>query len=301
MYKKVVLDNGVRIVLERMSALKSVAMGIWAHVGSRQEGHGQEGFSHFAEHMMFKGTRRRTAGQISHEIDALGGEMNAFTTHEATSFYVKVLDQEAASALDLLTDLFHYSRFLPKEIEKERQVILEEIRTTKDDPEDFIHELHAKDVFGNHPLGKSILGEPRHMRALCRKDLIRFIRTHYRPEKTVIAVAGHFHVPKIIDLLHHHFGTWPKSQPPSWQANVLPWPRHISGGRFLHVKKLEQVHVCLGFKGLPIGHPDRYVANVLNTILGGGVSSRLFRRCEKSVDWPILFIRICQGFLMEGC
>jgi len=277
MYKKVVLNNGVRIVLERMSAIKSVAMGIWAHVGSRYEVHGQEGFSHFAEHMMFKGTRRRTASQISHEIDALGGEMNAFTTHEATSFYAKVLDQGAVPALDLLTDLFHCSRFMPKEIEKEKQVILEEIRTTKDDPEDYIHELHAKDVLGNHPIGKSILGEPRHLRGLRRKDLIRFIQTHYRPEKTVIAVAGQFHAQKMIDLLQHHFGTWAKPQSPSEPANVVSWPSHIAGGRFLHVKKLEQVHVCLGFKGLPIGHPDRYVANVLNTILGGGVSSRLFQ------------------------
>ena len=177
MYKKVVLNNGVRVVLEKMSSLKSVAIGIWSNVGSRDENRGEEGLSHFIEHMMFKGTRRRSATQISNEIDTLGGEMNAFTTHEATAFYVKVLDQHLSPALDLLSDLFHHSRFASKEIERERQVILEEIRSVKDDPEDFVHELHAKDVLGRHPLGRSILGEPRTMERLRRQDLLKYIQT----------------------------------------------------------------------------------------------------------------------------
>ncbi|PJA78434.1 MAG: peptidase M16, partial [Nitrospirae bacterium CG_4_9_14_3_um_filter_51_5] len=135
--------------MERMSSLKSVALGVWATVGSRHEGKDEGGLSHFIEHMKFKGTPKRTAFQISNDIDALGGEMNAFTTHEATAFYVKVLDQQMGSAFDLLADLFHHSRFSAKDIAKEKQIVMEEIRTVQDDPEDYIHELHAKDIFGS--------------------------------------------------------------------------------------------------------------------------------------------------------
>ena len=281
MYKKAILDNGVRVVLEKMSALKSVAIGVWTNVGSRDEGGGEEGLSHFIEHMMFKGTRRRTAMQISNEIDALGGEMNAFTTHEATAFYVKVLDQQVGWALDLLADLFHHSRFNSKEIEKEKDVILEEIRTVKDDPEDFVHELHAKHILGSHPLGRSILGDPRTMQQLKRQDLLNYIQTHYHPEKTIVTVAGNFNVQDLTTRLNSHFGTWNRKIPMKAGPSLSPWPKKTHGGRFVHVKKLEQAHVCLGFKGLPIGHPDRYAANVLNTLWGGGVSSRLFQEVRE--------------------
>ena len=283
MYKKIVLDNGVRVLLERMSSLKSVALGVWATVGSRYENKGEEGFSHFIEHMMFKGTRHRTASQISNEIDALGGEMNAFTTHESTAFYVKVLDQQASSALDLLADLFHHSRFSSQEIAKEKQVVLEEIRTVQDDPEDFVHELHIKDIFGSHPLGKPILGNPRSMKRVSRKDLLRYVAKHYRPEKTILAVAGNFSSSKFLDEINSQFGQW-KGKGLSGDAGVSGkwvWPEKAHERQSVHQKSLEQVHVCVGFKGLPSGHPDRYAAHVLNTILGGGVSSRLFQEVRE--------------------
>ena len=207
--------------------------------------------------------------------------MNAFTTHEATAFYVKVLDQQISSALDLLSDLFHHSRFASKEIERERQVILEEIRSVKDDPEDFVHELHAKDVLGCHPLGRSILGEPQTMEHLHRRDLIKYIQTHYHPQKTVISVAGNFELPNLTSLLNAHFGSWARQKNGDIPSRLSPWPEKPAGRKFIHTKKLEQVHLCLGFKGLPVGHPDRYAANILNTILGGGVSSRLFQEVRE--------------------
>ena len=282
MYKKIVLDNGVRVVMEKMSSLKSVAIGIWTKVGSRDEAVGEEGLSHFIEHMMFKGTRKRTATQISHEIDTLGGEMNAFTTHEATAFYVKVLDQQLPQAMELLSDLFHYSRFPSKEIEKEKQVVLEEIRTVKDDPEDFVHEMHAKDVLGNHPLGRSILGEIGTMERLRRPDLLRYIQEHYHPQKTVISIAGNFDQAKLVPLLNKNFkASWTSEKNQKSPAQSSPWPENQSRKKHIHTKKLEQVHLCLGFKGLPVGHPDRYAANILNTILGGGVSSRLFQEVRE--------------------
>lgn len=282
MYKKIVLDNGIRVVLERMSSLKSVAIGVWAKVGSRDEKVGEEGFSHFVEHMMFKGTRKRTATQISHEIDALGGEMNAFTTHEMTVFYVKVLDQQIYQATELLSDLFRNSRFPTKEIEKEKQVVLEEIRTVKDDPEDFVHELHAKDVLGSHPLGRSILGERHTMEGLRRPDLLRYRFAQYHPKKTVISVAGNVNQPSLIQLMNKKFGSWSGEKNGNGLAKISPWPEKPFRKKHIHPKKLEQVHVCLGFKGLSISHPDRYAANVLNTILGGGVSSRLFQEIREN-------------------
>ncbi|MGD9850800.1 MAG: M16 family metallopeptidase [Nitrospirales bacterium] len=283
MYKKIVLDNGVRVLLERMSSLKSVALGVWATVGSRYENKGEEGLSHFIEHMMFKGTRHRTASQISNEIDALGGEMNAFTTHETTAFYVKVLDQQASSALDLLADLFHHSRFSSQDIAKEKHVVLEEIRTVQDDPEDFVHELHARDILGPHPLGKPILGNPRSMKQVTRKDLLRYVSKHYRPENTILAVAGNFSTSKFLDEINTQFGRWKGKPLPdgSDEFNKWGWPEKAYTRQSVHSKPLEQVHVCVGFKGLPIGHPDRYAAHVLNTILGGGVSSRLFQEVRE--------------------
>lgn len=302
MYKKVILDNGVRVVLERMSSLKSVALGVWATVGSRYEGKGEAGLSHFIEHMMFKGTRKRTASQISNEIDALGGEMNAFTTHEMTAFYVKVVDQHMGTAFDLLADLFHHSRFSAKDVEKEKQIVLEEIRTVQDDPEDFLHELHAKDIFGYHPLGRPILGDPPTMQRLTRQSLVQYKEKHYRPEKTIVAVAGNFSFPEVIDSVHHFFGHWKgngyQKISPGFQDE--PWPDKPQERQSFHPKPLEQVHVCVGFKGLPVGHPDRYAAHVLSTILGGGVSSRLFQEIREKRGLAYTIYSHLSSFLDGG-
>jgi predicted Zn-dependent peptidase len=279
--RKVFLDNGVRVVMEKMPALKSVAIGVWINVGARDEGVGQEGISHFLEHMMFKGTRRRSATQISHEIDTLGGEMNAFTTHESTTFYVKVIDQQISQAVDLLSDLFHHSRFSPKDIEKEKQIVLEEIRTVKDDPEDYVQELHAKDVLRAHPLGRSILGKQATMGRISRRDLMRYIEEQYHPEKVVVSVAGNFNPKELIAQLNTSFGRWRGRSSLVVSGDVLRRPPKIHGGVFVHQKRLEQTHLCLGFKGIPLGHPERYAANTLNALLGGGVSSRLFQEVRE--------------------
>ena len=302
MYKKVVLDNGVRVVLERMSSLRSVALGVWANVGSRYEIKGEEGYSHFIEHMMFKGTRNRTAAQISNEIDALGGEMNAFTTHEATAFYVKVLDQQVGAAFDLLADLFHHSRFGIRDLEKEKQIVMEEIRTVQDDPEDYIHELHAKDVLGNHPIGRPILGTPRSMQQMSRRGLLQYKYKHYRPENTIVAVAGNFSFPKLLDQVNEYFGKWQgeKTNKIAEKVRDNGWPEHPPKQKSFHQKPLEQVHLCVGFKGLSVGHPDRYVAHVMNTILGGGVSSRLFQEVREKRGLAYTIYTHLSSFLDGG-
>ena len=249
MYRKIVLDNRLRIVAELIPTLKSVTIGIWVNVGSRDEQRGEEGLSHFLEHMFFKGTRSRSATQISREIDALGGEMNAFTTRETTTFYVKVLDQQLEAALELLSDLFYRSRFDSKEVEKEKQVVLEEIRMVQDDPEDLVQELHMKHTLGSHPLGRPILGQAPRIQALGRNDLLAYVGSHYDPERTVVAVAGNFTWRRLEQLLARYFSSSHKGTPLVSSRR----PPEVSGGVLVKRKTLEQVHLCLGLQGLAAG------------------------------------------------
>jgi predicted Zn-dependent peptidase len=278
LYRKLVLDNGIRVVTERIPTLKSVTVGVWVNTGSRDEQPAQAGFSHFIEHMFFKGTRRRSATEISREIDALGGEMNAFTTRETTTYYVKVLDQHVGQALELLSDLFHHSRFEPKDIEKEKQVVLEEIRMVQDDPEDLVQELHTGQVLGRHPLGRSILGREETIRSLRRQDLLHYLDTHYDPAQTVVAIAGNFEQKKLDTLVARYFG---KGRPAKAGYVNGRRPPEVYGGLLTQKKSLEQVHLCLGLKGVAAGHKDRYALYALNTVLGGSVSSRLFQEVRE--------------------
>ncbi len=266
--------------MEQMPSLKSVAVGVWEKVGTRDEGPHQKGLAHFLEHMMFKGTRRRSTTRIAHEIDSLGGEMNAFTTHEATTLYLKVLDQQLGQAIDLLADIFHHSLFDSKEIEREKQVVLEEIRTVRDDPEDFVHELHARQVLRGHPLGRSILGDRVTMKRVQRRDVLHYLDEHYHPEKTVIAVAGNFQVKATTALLNASFGKWNLAGG-AGNGGGRQRPPQVRGGTCVHHQRLEQAHLCVGFKGLPVAHPARYAAHTLNAMLGGGMSSRLFQEVRE--------------------
>lgn len=273
MYKKLVLENGLRVVTEAIPTLRSVTLGIWVNVGSRDEGRGEEGLSHFLEHMFFKGTRSRTARDISHEIDALGGEMNAFTGRETTTFYVKVLDQHLEQALVLLADLFHHSQFPRRELEKEKQVVLEEIRTVQDDPEDLLQDLHTEQVLKHHPLGRPILGKPETIASLSRRDLMQYVQTHYDPRNTIVAIAGNFHERRLRQLLTRIFQPFRmREAKPNGRR-----PPSVTGGVLVQKKQLEQAHLCIGLKGVAAADPDRYTAHVLNAILGGSVSSRLFQ------------------------
>lgn len=278
LYRKLVLDNGVRVVTERIPTLKSVTVGIWVNTGSRDEQPAQAGYSHFIEHMFFKGTRSRSATEISREIDALGGEMNAFTTRETTTFYVKVLDQQLQQAVELLADLFHHSRFDPREIEKEKKVVLEEIRMVQDDPEDLVQELHTGQVLGRHPLGRSVLGCEETIRTLRRRDLMEYIEAHYDPRDIVIAIAGNFEPAKVERLITRYFGL---KRVTTNGVRPARRPPDVHGGVLARQKPLEQVHLCLGLKGVPAGHRDRYAVYALNSVLGGSMSSRLFQEVRE--------------------
>jgi predicted Zn-dependent peptidase len=277
MFRKEILDNGLRVVTEKIPSVRSVSIGIWVNVGSRDEQQGEEGLSHFIEHMVFKGTRRRSAEAISREIDTLGGELNAFTSREGTTFYAKVLDEHVGQAIDLLADIFHHSRFDAKEIRKERQVVLEEIRMVEDDPEDYLHDLHTMNAFPTHPLGRPILGEVDTIRALRRAQLLAFRARHYCPSQVVVSVAGNFAFEPVFRQVASSFGG-------QWGAATVPghrFPPAIGGGVHVRTKPLEQAHLCLSMKGVSQGDKDRYGVYVLNAILGGGVSSRLFQEVRE--------------------
>ena len=297
MYRKLILENGVRLVTERIPTLKSVTVGIWVNAGSRDEDPAQAGYTHFIEHMLFKGTTARSATDISREIDALGGEMNAFTTRETTTYYVKVLDQHLPKALDLLADLFLRSRFGKKEIEKEKQVILEEIRMVQDDPEDLVQELHAKLVMGRHPLSRPILGRESTIVRISRTALLEYMHTYYRPEEIVLAVAGNFDQLQLEKTMARTFGRYRNSTSPVPHTRRPP---ELCGGVTMKHKPLEQVHLCVGFKGVAAGHKDRYTIYALNSVLGGSVSSRLFQEIREKRGLSYSVYSFLSGYSDSG-
>lgn len=275
--RKLVLANGIRVVTEPMTSVRSAAVGVWVDVGSRDEGPGEEGVSHFLEHMFFKGTRRRTARALAMEIDVLGGELNAFTSRETTTFYTKALDEHLPRAIALLGEIFLQSTFASAELEREKQVVLEEIKMVEDDPEEFLYDLHTDYVWRNHPLGRPILGEIRTIETMTRRRLTGFLADRYHPERTVIAVSGRFDAAAVEDLIAKTFLPFIRAA----NRAAPRTPPVTRGGVWLKRKALEQVHLCLGAAGLSQTHTDRYALHVVNAILGGSVSSRLFQEVRE--------------------
>lgn len=276
MYRKDTLANGIRVVSETLPKSRSVSIGVWVKVGSRHERPEQGGVSHFIEHLFFKGTEKRTAKDIAIEMDALGGELNAFTSQETTTYYAKVLDEHLPTAVDILSDILLSSKFDPVEMEKERKVILEEIKGVEDTPDDYIHELFTGTVWPDNSLGRPILGTRETIRALRHGDILSYIEQYYSPREIVISAAGNFEHARLIDLLNASFGRLTRPGTPKQETA----PRFMKA---IQVKKkqLEQVQVCLGCRGIPYTHDDRYVIMALNTVMGSGMSSRLFQEVRE--------------------
>lgn len=280
-YHKDILDNGIRLITEEIPFVKSVSLGIWVEVGSRDEQDSEAGLSHFLEHMLFKGTTRRSAQQIAQEIDSLGGELNAFTSRETTAFYAKVTDEYVARAVDLLSDLFRHSIFKPVEIEREKRVVLEEIKMVEDDPEDLIHDLHTANVWRGNSISRPILGNVKTVRSISRRKILEYMKQKYRPERIVISAAGRLNRRALFKQVNRLFGGFGhRSRLPV--LSERPPEQRLNGKRVLtRQKKLEQAHICIGLPGLPLTHRDRYGAFALNTLLGGGMSSRLFQEIRE--------------------
>jgi predicted Zn-dependent peptidase len=276
MFRKENLVNGVPVVMESLRNMRSVVLGIWVKVGSRYEPHDKNGISHFLEHMFFKGTRKRSAKDIALEIDSLGGELNAFTSRETTTFYIKVLDEYIEKGLELLSDIFLNSTFPEEDIEKEKRIIKEEIKMVEDTPDEYVHDLSNQTVWGRSGLGQPVLGRRETIKLFSREDLTAHIKKYYGTKDMVVACAGNFESEHLLSLLNKNFGHLRRGSQPEMGAHP-----EFQNRVDVFSKELAEAHLCLGIKGIPQASKDRYPLFTLNTILGAGVSSRLFQEIRE--------------------
>lgn len=272
MHQKSVLTNGLRVLTEEAPHFHSVAVGVWLNVGSRDEVLEENGLTHFLEHMAFKGTLQRNALDIAREIDQLGGSCNAFTSKENTCFHGKVLAENLPRVVDLLSDLVLNPGYQAQDLEKERQVILEEIGAQEDNPEDMVQVQFARGFWGDAPFGRPILGEGDHISRITREQLLAYRGIAYRPENTIIAAAGRVNHQELLSLLTSRFQDFHNGSTGRVRGEVATHP-----GTYQVSRDLEQVHVCLGTKGPAAGDKNRYAATLLQLLLGGNMSSRLFQ------------------------
>lgn len=279
MCEEFVLSNGLRVVAEYIPHFPSVSVGLWIGAGSMYETEEENGLSHFVEHMLFKGTQSRTTKEIAVEMDAIGGQVNAFTSKECTCYYAKVIAEHLERAMDLLSDLLLHAKMDEAEFEKERGVILEEIAMCEDTPEDLVYDLLAEAYFGDHPLARPILGTQAQIAAVTREALIAFREKHYRPDNTVLAVAGQFDLEALKAMAERYLGGW-------HAEGDTQTPAAFTGcaGRLLSRKKdIEQVHICLSYPGVAQDEDDLYPLTVMNNLFGGGMSSRLFQHIREEM------------------
>jgi predicted Zn-dependent peptidase len=274
---KEVLENGLTLVTEAMPHVRSVAVGVWLKRGSRHERLEQTGISHFIEHMVFKGTSTRSAERIASEVDSIGGFMDAFTAKEYASFHLKVLDQHLPLAVELLGDIVMNPLFDPVEMVKEKKVIFEEMSMVEDTPDDLVMELFTEAFWPDHPLGRPILGTRRSVAGFDRDELLDFFRKVYQPGNVLIAAAGHLDHEGASALVRRHFGGLSARRNGSRVKAPTPTARIVTRSK----KELEQVHLCLGTSAYPQGHEDRFASYILNTVLGGSMSSRLFQNVRE--------------------
>jgi predicted Zn-dependent peptidase len=271
------LANGVRVITEAMPHVRSVAVGVWIDSGSRRETSEQNGISHFIEHMLFKGTTSRSAEDIARSVDSIGGNLDAFTAKELVCFNTKVLDQHLSQAFDVLADLVLHPMFREEDIEKEKGVILEEIKMEEDSPDYLVHEIFSSNFWKDHPLGKPILGTPQSVKRFDRGMIQAYYEGIYAPGNLLVTAAGNLTHDRLVALVRAHFESLPPRQPLA--PDTVPTTHARIALR--NKKALEQVHLCLGVPSYPLPHGERFACYVLNTLLGGGMSSRLFQNIRE--------------------
>ena len=278
-FQRTTLDSGLRVVTERLPALRSVAVGFWVGSGSRDEPDPIAGASHFLEHLLFKGTETRQAHEIAEAVESVGGDMNAFTGQELTSYYVRVPDRHLPLALEILSDIVWSPALRPDEIESERQVILEEIRMREDTPDDLVHEAFASALFAGHPLGREIAGSFDTVDALSRDDIAMYHDAHYVPSNVVVAAAGNLDHDEVVAMVEAALPIAMTAARRPLRANGVG--SIVSTPVALLERPLEQAHLVLGMRALPRGDDDRFALGVLDQVLGGGMSSRLFQEIRE--------------------
>lgn len=284
MYRKSTLLNQVRVVSEVIPYVKSVTLGIWVGTGSRSEGQDNHGISHFIEHMVFKGTFNRSAKDIAETVDEVGGQLNAFTGKEYTCYYIKVLDTHLELALDILSDMLLSSKFDAEDIEREREVVLEEVHMYEDTPDELVHDIHLNKVWAGHDLGRTILGSLSSIEKFDQKSIQQYYGEYYTPDNIVIAAAGNLTHERLEELSERYFGKMKGRKKQSKPLAPILIPAYT-----IQTKAIEQVHLCLGTQSVSQSSPDIYTHHILNNILGGGISSRLFQsiREEKGLAYSI--------------
>ncbi|MGH7041645.1 MAG: M16 family metallopeptidase [Acetobacteraceae bacterium] len=269
------LPSGLTIVTERMERVETVSFGAYVAAGSRNETAAENGVSHFLEHMAFKGTERRTAAAIAEEIEAVGGHLNAYTAREQTAYYAKVLKEDTALAADIIGDILTHSTFEPEELERERGVILQEIGQANDTPDDIIFDRFQEAAYPGQPIGRPVLGLEPGIREMPRGVLTSYMRRHYSADNVVVAAAGALEHDAVVALVERHFADLP-ADPPAPAAAA-----RYAGGEFREARELDQVHIVLGFPSVGYGAPAYYPTLLLSTLLGGGMSSRLFQEVRE--------------------
>lgn len=275
-YQKTLLDNGTIVVTEKVPDVRSVAIGFWVNVGSRNESDKESGMSHFIEHMMFKGTKTRSAKVISETFDSLGAELNAFTTKEFTCYYSRLIDEHIDVGVEVLTDMLQNSLLNKEHIDFEKQVVLEEIAMYEDTPDELIHELFTSTLWANHPLGRQVLGSRETVGSFDRAKVVAFMDKYYTSGNIIISAAGNLDHEKLVGLVRKYYKPEALKKP----DQVIEKPK-ITQTVNVYTKKTEQVHICYGTEALDSRHNDRFALSLLENILGGGMSSRLFQKIRE--------------------
>ena len=269
------LPSGLTVVTESMDRVETVSLGAYIATGTRNETEAENGASHFLEHMAFKGTERRTASEIAEAIENVGGHINAYTAREQTAYYVKLLKEDLALGADIIGDILTHSTFAPDEMERERGVILQEIGQANDTPDDIIFDRFQETAFPGQPMGRPVLGTEAGIRAMQRLQLTGYMRRQYAAGNVVLAAAGALQHETVVELARKHFADLPAGMPERFV------PGAYAGGEFREARDLDQVHIVLGFPSVAYADPDYYPALLLSTLLGGGMSSRLFQEIRE--------------------
>ena len=294
--KKTVLQNGLKIVSEHVESVMSISVGIWVKTGSRNESEKQAGITHFLEHMLFKGTKTRNAYDIAQSMESVGGYLNAFTSTEYTCYYARCLDTKLETALDVLTDMVKNSEFPRKELQKEKKVVLEEMKMYRDSPEDVVFDEFSNQVFKNHPIGRPILGYESTVSAFSRHNLFDYMAERYQPDNLLVAVAGNVDHNKVVELVGELLNHTDAGNTKNQEQPLSPYEVSKKEVR----KPIEQTHMIMGRRALNYNHPDKYLLLLANTILGGGMSSRLHQNIREKYGYCYSIGPFNQSYVDSG-
>lgn len=295
--QKSTLANGLRVITETIPSVRSISVGIWVKIGSRWEKEPEAGITHFLEHMLFKGTDTRTSFDISSSIEATGGYLNAMTSSEYTCYYVRCLDTELATAIDVLTDMVLHPKFPEEEIEKEKKVVIEEMKMYRDNPDDFIFEEFIGQLYEQHALGRPIIGYEHTVSAFKQEDLFRFVCDHYTPDNLIVAVAGNARHEQVLELLEKFYSRSGSTEGNGILEDVLT-PYRPSQKKL--TRPIEQTHYIIGKRGLSSSDPERYKLLLIQTILSGGMSSRLHQNIREKYGYCYSISAFLQSYLDTG-